>query len=144
MPRLREKLLVEKCLLTLIEDNQLEEDDRTNWMSTKEPIHAANLQLDFLSFLTSNLPEEVDYGISFLINNKDKYANSFKVLFPMILEYQNYGLNGQLFCEPLESIQQRKEQLKNEPVECPIKKSWTSNILDSCKSWFRGRKDSFE
>lgn len=50
MPRLREKLLVEKCLLTLIEDNQLEEDDRTNWMSTKEPIHAANLQLDFLSF----------------------------------------------------------------------------------------------
>lgn len=62
----------------------------------------------------------------------------------MILEYQNYGLNGQLFCEPLESIQQRKEQLKNEPVECPIKKSWTSNILDSCKSWFRGRKDSFE
>jgi len=88
--KLREQLLVEKCINSLIID--YEQNIESEYVNAE-----IDFKLDFLSFLTTNLPEEVEYGIKYLT----KYPKEYKILMPMILEYRTYGLSGQLECKPI-------------------------------------------
>ena len=89
--KLREQLLVEKCLNTIIQDYQ-------DQISVNNVNALIDLKLDFLSFLGSNQPEEVEYGIQYI---KLKYEDIYILLGSMILEYQMNKLDGSLFCKPI-------------------------------------------
>ena len=72
--KLREQLLVEKCLNTIIQDYQ-------DQISVNNVNALIDLKLDFLSFLGSNQPEEVEYGIQYI---KLKYEDIYILLGSMI------------------------------------------------------------
>ena len=95
--KLRERLLVEKCLRTIILDFQT----RVREVREYESVSIIDLKLDFLSFLTTNKEDEVKYGIEFLTKNEVQFKEALMYLKPMILEYQTYGLNGTLQCSPI-------------------------------------------
>lgn len=73
--------------------------------------------MDFLNFLTSNYETEVKYGITYLQNNKHRFLEQFKILYPIILEYQTFGLNGQLQCLQVDQ-EKRQEEIKKEQTQC--------------------------
>ena len=97
MPKLRERLLVEKCLLSFFDvyNCSYKETD------ISEKIRDLDLKLDFLQFLSNNEKENVDYGIKWLIDNQRFFQKQFDILFPIILEYQAYGLENSLKCDPI-------------------------------------------
>ena len=115
MPKLRESLLIEKCLNTLIFDYQ---------QAMKDNYHSAELdfKLDFLGFLTSNQQDEIEYGIEYL-----KTKPEWNVLYPIILEYQTFGLTGQLECQP---IPQEETTQKEEP------KTFVGQCIDMFRNLF--------
>ena len=115
MLKLREKLLVEKCLNSIIRDYQKREDVNA----------LIDLKLDFLSFLTSNLQEEVVYGLEYI---KLKYPDIHVLLGSMILEYTTNGLNGSLECKPIPGIE--------EPEIVEIRYTLLDRIKDWIKSFF--------
>lgn len=80
--KLREQLLVEKCLNSIIYDY----NERLQYHSA-----LIDLKLDFLSFLTQNERECVEYGIKYLTEN---FINESEILMPLILEYNTYGTKG--------------------------------------------------
>ncbi len=92
--KLREKLLVQKCLNTIIEDYKADPEDVNALI---------NLKLDFLSFLDSNEPEEVEYGIQYV---KNAYEDIYVLLGAIILEYQINKMEGSLYCKPVPSKQE--------------------------------------
>lgn len=94
--KLRERLLVEKCLQTIILDFETKAENKEYFR-----IAVIDLKLDFLSFLTTNEIDEVNYGIEFLIRNEYKFRSALAYLKPMILEYQTFGLQGALQCKPI-------------------------------------------
>ena len=110
--KLREKLLVEKCLNSIIQDYQRRDDVNA----------LIDLKLDFLSFLTSNLQEEILYGLEYI---KLKYPEIQILLGSMILEYTTNGLNGSLECKPIPGI--------DEPEIIEVKYS----LLDRIKNWIK-------
>lgn len=94
--KLRERLLVEKCLQTIILDFETKAENKEYFR-----IAVIDLKLDFLSFLTTNEIDEVNYGIEFLTRNEYKFREALAYLKPMILEYQTFGLQGALQCKPI-------------------------------------------
>lgn len=109
--KLREKLLVEKCLNSIIKDYKRRDD-----------INALiDLKLDFLSFLSSNLPEEIEYGIEYI---RLQYEDIYITLGSMILEYTTNKLDGALECKPIGI----------ESISVPLEIKYT--IWDKIKHWF--------
>lgn len=87
--KLREKLLVEKCINNIVQSYQYDKQD----------INALiDLKLDFISFLQSNEPEEVEYGLQYL---KDSYNDIYLLLGSIVLEYQVNKMSGELYCKPI-------------------------------------------
>ena len=113
---LREKLLVEKCLNSIIRTYNFAKDEDVNAL--------IDLKLDFLSFLTSNQPEEVQYGIEYL---KLQYEDIYLLLGGMILEYQQNKLEGALHCKPIPGT-----TTETVPVVIEVK----STIWDKIQLWF--------
>lgn len=122
--KLREQLLVEKCINSLILDYTRSLDD--GYVNAE-----IDLKLDFLSFLTTNLPEEVTYGIEYL----DKYPQEKKLLMPMILEYKTYGLAGQLECKPVPDRLQNQECSRNSKS---LKSYKFADFIKNFINWFGG------
>ena len=114
--KLREKLLVEKCLNSIIRDYKNRDDVNA----------LLDLKLDFLSFLTSNEPEEIQYGIEYL---RLQYEDIYLLLGGMILEYQQNKLEGSLECKPIP----RRDAIESIPLTIEIKETW----LDKIKNWFK-------
>lgn len=113
--KLREKLLVEKCLNSIIRDYKNRDDVNA----------LIDLKLDFLSFLTSNQPEEIEYGIEYI---RLQYEDVYILLGGMILEYQQNKLEGSLHCKPLPGT-----AIESIPVTIEIKETW----FDKIQSWFK-------
>lgn len=111
--KLREQLLVEKCLNSLIQDYRIETEN--------ENVNAEiDFKLDFLSFLSTNLPDEVKYGINYL----KRFPNEYKLVMPMILEYNAFGLKGSLECKPIPNYS-----------TCPSKEPET--LVGKCVEFFK-------
>ena len=125
--KLRERLLVEKCLQTIIIDFETKINDTC--CNNYDDIAIIDLKLDFLSFITSNEKEEVEYGINFLMNNKCKFWHAIKHLTPLILEYQTFGLNGSLHCCPINLCKEDCEQeISNKPSLWQKLKFWRKHV----------------
>lgn len=114
--KLRERLLVEKCLQTIILDFETKAENKEYFR-----IAVIDLKLDFLSFLTTNEIDEVNYGIEFLTRNEYKFRDALSYLKPMILEYQTFGLQGALQCKPI------PQQIIEQPQ--------TKSFWDKLKFW---------
>ena len=82
---LRDKVLVEKCINTIMWDYNR---DLTSDINAKQ-----DLQLSFMEFLAINTPEQVEYGIEYTFN---EYQKEYEVLCPIIKEYKTYGFTGTL------------------------------------------------
>ena len=124
MLKLREKLLVEKCINNILRDHTIslesvKNNSPYNVYDNDKNIADIDLQLDFLNFLTSNYETEVKYGITYLQNNKHRFLEQFKILYPIILEYQTFGLNGQLQCLQIDQ-EKRREEIKKEQTQCKV------------------------
>ena len=98
--RVRERLLVQKCINSIVHDYR--EENGLGGVNAE-----VNLQLSFLSFLTQNKKEEVQYGIEYIAN---KYKPEYELVKFMVLEYNLNGIEGSLACPSFEEI---KEETKN-------------------------------
>ena len=75
----KDRLLVEHNMSSLIESYRY-----GDWF-TKD----IDLKMQFTQFILDFYPEEIDYGISYL---KEQEQGLFELLYPIILDYQTYGL----------------------------------------------------
>lgn len=127
--KLREQLLVQKCLNTIINDYREREDVNA----------LIDRKLEFLSFLNNNEPEEVLYGIEYI---RLQYEDIYVLLGSMIFEYQQNKLQGSLYCKPIPNIESSnipvpenvviRSTVKAVPVTIRIKEA---NWLDKIKNW---------
>lgn len=137
--KIREQLLVEKCLTSIIHTYKCVVNNEAVFMNGEADIYEKqkaelDLKLDFLSFLNQNKPEEVKYGLDWLSKRKQD-TQVYELLYPMILEYNNYGLEGALQCIPIEEHTITKSQEHQQKVEAskttfnwnPIEKTFTRN-----------------
>lgn len=84
-----DSLLTQKCINSMIRDynNLLDDDQYKNECVT-------NLKLEFVEFLLANQDDLIrDYGIQYI---REKYPNEYSVLYPIIMEYTNYGVKRYL------------------------------------------------
>ena len=82
---LRDKVLVEKCINTLMWDYNR---DSTCDINAKQ-----DLQLAIFEFLAVNTREQVEYGIEYMYK---EYRKEYEMLLPIILEYQTNGFTESL------------------------------------------------
>lgn len=82
---LRDKVLVEKCINTLMWDYNR---DSTCDINAKQ-----DLQLAIFEFLAVNTKEQVEYGIEYMYK---EYRKEYEMLLPIILEYQTNGFTESL------------------------------------------------
>lgn len=84
-----DSLLTQKCINSMIRDyNNLSDDDQYK----NECV--TNLKLEFVEFLLANQDDLIrDYGIQYI---REKYPNEYSVLYPIIMEYTNYGVKRYL------------------------------------------------
>lgn len=82
---LRDKVLVEKCINTLMWDYNR---DSTSDINAKQ-----DLQLSIFEFHAVNTPEQVEYGIEYMYK---EYRKEYEMLLPIILEYQMNAFTGSL------------------------------------------------
>ena len=75
----KDRLLVEHNMSSLIESYRY-----SNWF-TKD----IDLKMQFTQFILDFYPEEIDYGIGYL---KEQDYGLYELLYPIILDYQTYGL----------------------------------------------------
>lgn len=143
---LRDKVLVEKCINTLMWDYNR---DSTCDINAKQ-----DLQLAIFEFLAVNTKEQVEYGIEYMYK---EYRKEYEMLLPIILEYQTNGFTESLkdlspdvidhcdvvFTVPTDNVWDRiksfvinpfkkKETITQElneplPMEMPIKK-WDGRV----------------
>lgn len=84
-----DSLLTQKCINSMIRDyiNLSDDDQYKNECVT-------NLKLEFVEFLLANQDDLIrDYGIQYI---REKYPNEYSVLYPIIMEYTNYGVKRYL------------------------------------------------
>lgn len=110
---LREQLLIEKCLNSIIRDYEIDKVEDINSL--------IDLKLNFLSFLQHNELEEVLYGIEYL---KLRYPTIAELLGSIILEFEVNRFRGSLYCKPIPS---------NEPEQ---PSTFWSKLRENCLQFF--------
>jgi len=126
---LRDKVLVEKCINTLMWDY--------NRDSTSDINALQDLQLAFMDFLSVNTEEQVEYGIEYMFK---EYKKEYDLLFPIIQEYKLYGFTGSL--ADLKPEEEEKESVSFGAIESiPL----TLNVKEptpweKVKAFFKGEK----
>lgn len=82
---LRDKVLVEKCINTVMWDYNRDKTSDINALQ--------DLQLTFMEFLAVNTEEQVEYGLEYM---SKEYPNEQELLKPIILEYKTFGFTQAL------------------------------------------------
>lgn len=125
---LRDKVLVEKCINTIMWDYNR---DLTSDINAKQ-----DLQLSFMEFLAINTPEQVEYGIEYTFN---EYQKEYEILCPIIKEYKTYGFTGTLSDLKVEEPETDKSITKDSNWAIVFKKADTcSDTITQdvvCNEW---------
>ena len=105
-----DSLLTQKCINSMIRDynNLSEEEHYKNECVT-------NLKLEFVEFLLANQDNLIrDYGIQYI---REKYPNEYSILYPIIMEYTNYGVKRYL--NEQQYIDIKSQQKTTSPIQKP-------------------------
>lgn len=100
---LRTKLVVEHNMNILIDDYE----HRYSYSNG-----SVDIKLRFIDFLIDFREDEIDFAISYI---KETSKGLYEFLFPIILEYRNFGLSSFRDSEPSEPIKEQKffDKIKN-------------------------------
>lgn len=95
----KDRLLVEHNMSSLIESYRY-----GDWF-TKD----IDLKMQFTQFILDFFPDEIEYGIDYL---KEREKGLYELLYPIILDYQTYGLQHFKEEEPVEVEEKPKTFLE--------------------------------
>lgn len=96
-----DSLLTQKCINSMVRDyhNLSQEDQFKNECTT-------NLKLEFVEFILANQDDLIrTYGIQYI---REKYPDAYSILYPIIMEYTNYGVSRYLNEQQYVNIKSQK------------------------------------